>query len=182
MDVNGVGLEVNTIGVEVDVTVGAKVNVVIGAEVNVVIGAEVNVATVVLTTELTGVGALVLEGVVDSSPLESEMLLPLEPVRDLLCLCVPPLVSASRASSILMTDRLISSCIISALPISSSTFSSSVTKFKISSSYLTNRADLSTSVRLSSLSFGASFFSNASSSCPMTQVTVPLWPALLALN
>ena len=50
MDVNGVGLEVNTIGVEVDVTVGAKVNVVIGAEVNVVISAKVNVATVVLTT------------------------------------------------------------------------------------------------------------------------------------
>ena len=126
MDINSVGLEVNTIGVEVDVTVGAKVNVVIGAKVN--------VATVVLTTELTGVGAHILEGVVDSSPLESEMLLPLEPVRDLLCLCVPPLVSASRASSILMTDRLIFSCIISALPISS-TFSS-VTKFKISSSYL----------------------------------------------
>ena len=152
----------------------------------VTVGAEVSVAievvvTVVLTTEVSGVEELALKCVVDSFPLKSELLLPLEPLQDLLCLCVRPLAITSRTSSIIITDRLISSCLISAVPFFF-TFSSSITKFKISSSYRTNRFDLSTNVCLNSFSFGTSLSFNASYSCPISQVTVPQWLALLGLN
>ena len=123
--------------------------VTVGAEVSVAIDV---VVTVVLTTEVSGVEKLALKCVVDSFPLKSELLLPLEPVQDLLCLCVPPLAITSRTSSILITDRLILSCIISAVPFFFA-FSSSIAKFKISSSYWTNKFDLSTNVCSTALVF-----------------------------